>query len=738
MSLVSAVAFTNCSLPSATLANTGDCHDVELIFARGSGEPLNAENYQSWHTALETILAKSTLSYNFYELGSSADNNASYPAADIGLDSFQTIITTVSATLSSLRLGEFNQSVQQGVTELTEHIKSVSTECPNTKFVLGGYSQGAMLISRSLSYLDSSKIAFAATFGDPTLYLPEGHGINPPACRGAWFSDYRLYAPNCHAHSGLLGANKNYQPKGYAGKVGLWCNEKDIFCSKLIDLSNPIGDHIAYASSNLYLDAAKYIGNQLASLFPDKIESTDKKVAKRNVAIVIDTTSSMKPKIEAFKNTAAEIAKTTLDDHGEIALFEYRDLLLDFQPRIIVDYGCTYEEFMTALNSIEVDTADSFDPPESALSAILYSLNRLEWKRGATKSIVLLTDAFYHSPDIDKTYLQDVIQRSLEIDPVNIYVATTDAIKPDYAELTEKTSGATFSLENKDELIAMLTKVLYRPSAAFELDEYSGKVGDKFHFRLKLDTTDISGYRFAWDTDNNGFYDHWTSTPDLKITYDAPRSSFVQVRITTPNQLVSTASARIKVEAKDAKPPELTNLNYQVHNNQLVISHQTANLAGVILTINDAPLGIINNTQIILDGYHGEALTIQLTPISQQGLLGDSYQLDIPGTAIYAPPDQSAQGTSSNLQITVPDTITSQTQSVLPQPKLNDTSSQQPALTTQYLLTPVIESASPLPKIISQLERKSTSNFATTNLDVSNASKPSPIRILVPNSGGHD
>ena len=40
-------------------------------------------------------------------------------------------------------------------------------QCPDTKIILGGYSQGAMVVHNALNTIDGSKIAAVAAFGDP-------------------------------------------------------------------------------------------------------------------------------------------------------------------------------------------------------------------------------------------------------------------------------------------------------------------------------------------------------------------------------------------------------------------------------------------------------------------------------------------------------------------------------------------------------------------------------------------
>ena len=46
-------------------------------------------------------------------------------------------------------------------------VKQALEQCPDTKIILGGYSQGAMVVHSALNSIDGSKIAAVAAFGDP-------------------------------------------------------------------------------------------------------------------------------------------------------------------------------------------------------------------------------------------------------------------------------------------------------------------------------------------------------------------------------------------------------------------------------------------------------------------------------------------------------------------------------------------------------------------------------------------
>ena len=98
--------------------------------------------------------------------------------------------------------------------------------------------------------------------------------------------------------------------------------------------------------------------------------------------------------------------------------------------------------FESELDSIRAENIDDSDSwPESDLNAALTAMNELEWRVGATKSLVILTDASYHNPDLDGTTLDQVVALSKMIDPVNIYVITRSDVVSYYEEMTERTDG---------------------------------------------------------------------------------------------------------------------------------------------------------------------------------------------------------------------------------------------------------------------------------------------------------
>lgn len=100
-------------LVSAPAAIAVPCPDVEVVFARGTGEPTGIGRVgQAVTDALAAQIAPRTV-------GSYAVN---YPADYDFL------------------------TAAEGATDATAHISAMALSCPSTKIVLGGYSQGAAVV----------------------------------------------------------------------------------------------------------------------------------------------------------------------------------------------------------------------------------------------------------------------------------------------------------------------------------------------------------------------------------------------------------------------------------------------------------------------------------------------------------------------------------------------------------------------------------------------------------------
>ena len=424
------------------------CPDLRVVFARGSGgERWNDKNYLEFKSTIEEKLKTVNLKYAFIDLD--------YPAVGVGLDNLD---VAIGALFGAGEAYEFGESVNTGVNNLSTMINGGA--CPETKYVIGGYSQGAMVVSKALNRLNPNRVIYAATFGDPKIYLPEGAGIIPAACKGENLSDYRMYVPDCQAYKGLLGAYIPYEPENYTSKLGTWCNKMDIFCSSHFNISN----HVSYVADGLYEDASRVIFNKVTAAFGLENHLT----SPHDTAFLIDSTGSMSGLIDGYKAEAMRLAAETLNAGGRVALYDYRDLADPYEPVPHCDFeSCTLEVFQDELNKIV--TNGGGDEPESLLSSSLRMMKTLNWKYGSTKSLVVLTDAGFLAPDRDGVTLNDVVALSKKIDPVNFYIITGSDVAPEYSDLAKMTGGMVVT--NFDELNLLTDYIMERYDSLPRVEE---------------------------------------------------------------------------------------------------------------------------------------------------------------------------------------------------------------------------------------------------------------------------
>jgi alpha-beta hydrolase superfamily lysophospholipase len=129
-----------------SVAEAATCSDVDVVFARGTGESAGLG------VAGAPFVQSVTANLSGYSVSSYA--------VDYDANSSQT-------------------SAGPGSTDLTTHVTSVASSCPSTRFVLGGYSQGATVVDKSLGITTgypggtpipsalSSRVSAVVVFGNP-------------------------------------------------------------------------------------------------------------------------------------------------------------------------------------------------------------------------------------------------------------------------------------------------------------------------------------------------------------------------------------------------------------------------------------------------------------------------------------------------------------------------------------------------------------------------------------------
>ena len=253
-----------------------NCDEYELIFARGSGQKIDDVDF---NTIKEAILKETDVGIAYYELGTAKDG---YPANSVDF------LEALGIYISARESYGYSESVNRGATELISRVKTESKRCKDKKFILVGYSQGAQVVGEALEYVNSDRIVYVATFGDPKLYLPEGK--NKSACKDIGLSPYRVYVPDCEVYEGVLKGKNPYQPAGYENKIGVWCNQNDIFCGSSLNIFDVMKGHTTYQSNeNGYKKFAKLLSKIVNKNYHDEtVEARYSEAPPRDVAVLVD------------------------------------------------------------------------------------------------------------------------------------------------------------------------------------------------------------------------------------------------------------------------------------------------------------------------------------------------------------------------------------------------------------------------------------------------------------------
>jgi cutinase len=138
---LAAVVVTSLPVTAAVVipdAAAAPCPDVEVVFGRGTNQPPGLG--EVGEAFVDSLRAQA----GGKSIGAYAVN---YPASN-----------------------DFPNSVPAGARDASTHVQSMAASCPNTRLVLGGYSQGATVtdvISGTMPPAVANHVAAVALFGNP-------------------------------------------------------------------------------------------------------------------------------------------------------------------------------------------------------------------------------------------------------------------------------------------------------------------------------------------------------------------------------------------------------------------------------------------------------------------------------------------------------------------------------------------------------------------------------------------
>ncbi len=551
------------------------CQDVNVIFARGSGQPLKKEESERFFDQIKARLP-SSLKFERYELGEAAQNGHQYPAVNV---SNALNGNALGAWLSAGTANDYGKSVQEGSAELSNYLVNLRSRCPDSRIVLGGYSQGAQVIGQTVRALPEDAkdhIDFVALLGDPKLNLPEGRGFDPPACHGQQSSPWRRIVENCHTDDGSLGARNPYTSKDMESKTGLWCLDKDFICGSSSFFFINDG-HSKYADTDGSIDrAAQEIAEVLKRTLPRPSPTPDNptppdidtrpKVGDAasgpDVMIVLDNSTTASPLHHypgQIKSTIIAIAEKTIATNGRVGITTYCGCD-QTSPRHYSPLTNSSMEVRTILSGLELDSTH-YNLSQDLLTTIRSTQTTTQWRPGAKQIIIPITNTPYVQPlalSHPATLASKKIRKiSTTTAPTTyIYPVVTPAIASSFSALsvsglqTQVTMLATI-----DDMATAITSQ-FNPQllAILSSTSYQAKPQDS----LTFDATPSQTYndaivKYEWDLNGDGEYDQTSTTPTISYAYSSDFNGNMGVRITSNSGFTNNTSALVKIESNPAQ-----------------------------------------------------------------------------------------------------------------------------------------------------------------------------------------
>lgn len=221
VTLTSALLSTTGGVP---VASADPCPDVEVVFARGTGEPPGVGGIgQALVDSLRSQVGDRSV--GVYPVN--------YPASDNFADTMA-----------------FAKTVVDGIADASNHVQSMAANCPDTSMVLGGYSQGAVVAG----FVTSAAV-------------PEGvHDLAVPAPMPPQVADHVAAVTLFGTPSGPFLRQYDAPPivvgPLYAPKTIELCAAGDTICDGT-DNGGPTIAHVLYPVNGMVGQAATFAADRL-------------------------------------------------------------------------------------------------------------------------------------------------------------------------------------------------------------------------------------------------------------------------------------------------------------------------------------------------------------------------------------------------------------------------------------------------------------------------------------------
>lgn len=301
----------------------------------------------------------------------------------------------------------WSEGVEIGTTDAVAKMNAVNGTCPNTQFILVGYSQGADVIAEAIGAVEPevrAMIAATALFAD-ARFRPS----DDAADRGTYLSD----------HVGIFGGRPEWSTK-ISSPVFSYCHYWDFICQANISIDqgtglgvfdvrqaiaaneqygDVLGSHALYQKD----DSAERAATEIAdALLLDSSSITQDSV---DVVLLLDTTAETSGGIDDLKLESGQITSSVLDasENARFAVVEYKghDLqnpinqgINDFVTRVSSGFDADPAEVDDAVGRIVSGGGTpvplNYAPQAAGYSGVMAAA-ALDWRPYARKLIVTLS-----------------------------------------------------------------------------------------------------------------------------------------------------------------------------------------------------------------------------------------------------------------------------------------------------------------------------------------------------------
>lgn len=386
-----AVAPAGAGTAQTVAATAPGCSPVAIMAFRGSGEgSVGTQDYRGQTSngfegpTLQRLLREYAYSEYWEQglagvpiVGVSTGDGYDAPRVDIGFEG-----TRLFAAESKIWEGA-NNGVLAAVRRMGTFQQAQPDYCPITKWVLVGYSQGAMAARWTYDTI-GSRVASLYLVGDP-FQKPNAAGTT-----GAGANGQGMLRWNWPSMRDSLDA---YYVKKPATAMSL-CHNNDVICD--------FGAYGQAEHENYFKTDAekKEQGKALGNIVRMAVQQSLNPTRTRDIEIMIavDTTGSMQTYIDDAVASAQALGSRVLaiSPSSRVGLVEYRDHGDSFVARTVVGLTRDVSTLQGGLSSLVAD--EGGDIPEAVYSGIVEA-GRAGWASASTRAIAVLGDAPAHDPE---------------------------------------------------------------------------------------------------------------------------------------------------------------------------------------------------------------------------------------------------------------------------------------------------------------------------------------------------